>query len=178
MKKRFGKTVIALMEGDITEISMDAIVNAANSRLAHGAGVAGAIVRKGGESIQEESDTWVFARGKVPAGSAAITSGGELHCKYVIHAVGPRMGEGDEDEKLKRATISSLKLADKHRLKSIAFPAVSTGIFGYPMDRCARIMISTVIEYIKGKTRLEKIVFCLFGKEAYHVFEETFKKLL
>lgn len=178
MKQRIGKTVIMLIEGDITELSTDAIVNAANSRLAHGGGVAGAIVRKGGRIIQEESDTWVSTRGEVEVGSAAITSSGKLHCQYVIHAVGPRMGEGDEDEKLKRATTSSLKLADKHGLLSIAFPAISTGIFGYPIDRCAGVMLSTVIEYVKGATKLERIVFCLYGEEALKVFKSSFKELL
>ena len=177
MKKRFGKTEIQLLEGDITEMNTDAIVNAANSRLAHGGGVAGAIVKKGGQSIQEESETWIMARGEVPVGSAAITSAGELPSKYVIHTVGPRMGEGDEDEKLKSATLSALQLANKHSLKSIAFPAVSTGIFGYPMDRCAQVMISTVLEYIKKKTSLEKIVFCLLGDKPLQLFNETFKQL-
>lgn len=177
MRKRFAKTIIELMEGDITELDTDAIVNAANSQLAHGGGVAGAIVRKGGKIIQEESDTWIIARGEVPAGSAAITSGGELRAGYVIHAVGPRMGEGDEDEKLKNATLSSLRMADTHNLKSIAFPAVSTGIFGYPIDRCARVMLSAAIEYIKGKTDLVHIVFCLFEKEALQVFKKTLKEL-
>ena len=177
MKKRFGNTVIELIQGDITELDTDAIVNAANSLLAHGGGVAAAIVRKGGKSIQEESDTWVFARGEVPVGSAAITSAGELPCGYVIHAVGPRMGEGDEDVKLTGATLSSLQLAEKHSLESIAFPAISTGIFGYPLDRCAQVMLSTVVEYVKGETRLERIVFCLYGEEAFRIFVKTFKRI-
>jgi len=178
MKKIFGKTVIELIEEDITDLDTDAIVNAANSHLAHGGGVAGAIVRKGGHVIQEESDVWVKAwGGEVSVGSAAITSGGNLRARYVIHAVGPRMGEGDEDEKLKKATLSSLKMADEHSLKSIAFPAISTGIFGYPMDRCARIMLSTTIQYVRGKTGLERVVFCLFGKNAYEIFEKTFLEL-
>ncbi len=177
MKKKFTNTVIELIEGDITELETDAIVNAANSQLAHGGGVAGAIVKKGGSIIQEESDTWVFARGEVPVGSAAITSGGQLPARYVIHAVGPRMGEGGEDDKLMMATLSSLEMADRHSLKSIAFPAISTGIFGYPIDRCAHIMLSTVIEYVKDETGLESVVFCLFGKEAFDVFKKAFREL-
>ncbi|HEX9934838.1 MAG TPA: macro domain-containing protein, partial [bacterium] len=114
MKRRFGKTTVELVEGDITELQVDAIVNAANPQLAHGGGVAGAIVRKGGVIIQQESDIWVRARGPVPVGWAAITSAGSLAARYVIHAVGPRMGEGNEDEKLKRATIASLETADRH----------------------------------------------------------------
>lgn len=176
-KKHFGNTEIRLVEDDITEMETDAIVNAANSRLAHGGGVAGAIVRKGGLSIQEESETWIMDRGEVVVGSAAITSAGELPSKYVIHAVGPRMGEGDEDEKLKSATLSALQMSDKHSLKSIAFPAVSTGIFGYPLDRCAQVMLSTVLEYVKEKTSLEKIVFCLWGEESMKVFKKTLNQL-
>jgi len=155
----------------------DAIVNAANSCLAHGGGVAGAIVKKGGQSIQEESEMWIMARGEVVVGTAAITSAGELPSKYVIHAVGPRMGEGDEDEKLKAATLSTLQLSDKHSFKSISFPAVSTGIFGYPIDRCAQVMLSTVMEYVKEKTSLEEIVFCLLGDESMKVFKETLNQL-
>lgn len=176
MKKRFGKTKIELIEGDITGLVMDAIVNAANSRLAHGGGVAGAIVRKGGPSIQQESDMWIRARGPVPTGSTAITSGGRLPSRYVIHAVGPRMGEGDEDEKLEQATVNCLLTAEKHNLRTIAFPAISTGIFGYPIERCAQVMLSAVVAYIQGKTQIEKIVFCLYGKEAYAVFKNEFNK--
>lgn len=176
-KKKVHNTVIEVVDGDITEMDVDAIVNAANSKLKHGGGVAGAIVRKGGHTIQEESDVWVKAwGGEVNVGSAVITSGGDLAARYVIHAVGPRMGEGEEDEKLKKATMSSLQTAEHRNLKSIAFPAISTGIFGYPMDRCAQIMLSTVMEYIQDQTQLEQIVFCLWGKEAYQIFEETLKK--
>jgi len=178
MKKKFGKTVLELLEGDITEMKTDAIVNAANSHLKHGGGVAGAIVKKGGQTIQEESDVWVKVwGGEVAVGSCAITSGGALPARYVIHAVGPRMGEGDEDEKLRKATLSSLKMADQRQLRSIAFPAVSTGIFGYPMDRCAVIMLETARDYIREGTRIEHVIFCLWGKEAYTVFEKTFKTL-
>lgn len=177
MKKKFNKTVIELIEGDITELNTDAIVNAANSQLAHGGGVAGAIVKKGGAIIQEESDIWTLARGDVPVGSAAITTGGQLPTRYVIHAVGPRMGEGGEDDKLMMATLSSLEMADRHGLKSIAFPAISTGIFGYPIDRCAHVMLSTIIEYVQEETGLERVVFCLFGKEAFEIFKKTFKEL-
>ena len=178
MKKRFGKIYVELIEGDITEMGTDAIVNAANAQLKHGGGVAGAIVRKGGKIIQEESDVWVKAwGGEVSVGSVAITSGGSLPARYVIHAVGPRMGEGDEDAKLGKATLSSLRIADQHNLKSIAFPAISTGIFGYPMDRCAKVMLSTVVEYLKGDTELEKVVFCLFGGDAFKIFKVTFTKL-
>jgi O-acetyl-ADP-ribose deacetylase (regulator of RNase III) len=177
MKKRIGKTVVELMMGDITDMQTDAIVNAANSRLAHGGGVAGAIASKGGPTIQQESDLWVTVRGEVPAGSCVITSAGKLPARYVIHAVGPRMGEGDEDAKLKLASLSSLEMAENHNLRSVAFPAISTGIFGYPMDRCADAMLSTVIEYANGQTQLEWVVFCLYDQKAYDVFKKRFKEL-
>lgn len=176
MNRVFKSTAVELVEGDITTMQVDAVVNAANSKLEHGGGVAGAIARKGGPTIQEESDVWVKAwGGEVSVGSCAITSGGNLPARYVIHAVGPRMGEGDEDAKLRKATLSALRMADQHNLRSIAFPAISTGIFRYPLERCAEIMISTVIEYARGDTRLERIVFCLFGGDAYRVFEEALR---
>ncbi len=171
---RVGETDIELVKGDITELEVDAIVNAANSSLKMGGGVAGAILRKGGRSIQEECDKI----GYCPVGGAVITGGGKLKAKHVIHAVGPRMGEGDEDRKLQNATLNSLKLADKHGLKSIAFPAISTGIFGYPKDRCANIMLTTTIKYVKTQgTGLRKIIFCLYDDETYKIFQETLNTL-
>jgi O-acetyl-ADP-ribose deacetylase (regulator of RNase III) len=173
MKARVGRTEIEIMQGDITEMDTEAIVNAANDRLVLGAGVAGAIRAKGGPSIQEECDRL----GGAFVGGAVVTGAGRLKARYVVHAVGPRMGEGDEDRKLKNATLNSLRRADEKALKSIAFPAVSTGIFGFPMDRAAGIMLGAVKEYLEGETGLERIVFCLFGQEAYNVFDETFQKL-
>lgn len=179
MKKKIAQTWIELKQGDITEQDTDAIVNAANSALKHGGGVAGAIVRKGGHTIQEESDLWVKVwGGEVSVGSCAITSAGNLPARYVIHAVGPKMGEGDEDEKLRKATRNSLQMADKRNFDSITFPAISTGIFGYPMDRCAEMMLATTLDYVRNRTRLKRIVFCLFNPEALNVFEETFSRLL
>lgn len=159
---------IKLVKGDITELSMDAIVNAANAQLIMGGGVAGAIRRKGGKVIQDECDKI----GGTFVGGAVITTGGNLKAKHVIHAVGPRQGEGNEDEKLKNATLNALKLMDEHGLKSLAFPAISTGIFGYPIDKCAKIMISTAKEYLKGNTRIEEVVFCLFSQSDFDVFEK------
>ena len=165
---KIGNTVIKLVQGDITEQITDAIVNAANNQLILGGGVAGAIRIKGGPSIQEECNKI----GSINVGGAVITTAGKLKTKYVIHAVGPRMGEGNEDDKLKNATLNSLKLMDKHSLKSIAFPAISTGIFGYPIDKCAKIMIKTSKEYLQTKTQLEEIIFCLFTKSDFKVFEK------
>ncbi|MGH7450238.1 MAG: macro domain-containing protein [bacterium] len=165
------QTNLVLVDGDITEQATDAIVNPANSELILGGGVAGAIRRKGGPKIQEECDKI----GGTPVGTAVITTGGNLKAKHVIHAVGPQMGEGDEDRKLRDATLNSLKIADQHKLKSITFPAISTGIFGYPIDRCAEVMLTATIGCLRGKTGLEKVVFCLWGEEAYRTFVTTLK---
>jgi len=171
---KVGNAELVLVKGDITEVKADAIVNAANSRLKMGGGVAGAILRKGGKSIQEECDRI----GHCPVGGAVITGAGRLKARYVIHAVGPRMGEGDEDRKLWNATLNSLKLADKYNVKSIAFPAISTGIFGFPKDRCAEIMLKCVKEYLSsGRTGIERVIFCLYDDETYRIFDETLKRL-
>ncbi|MFW9874365.1 MAG: macro domain-containing protein [Candidatus Thorarchaeota archaeon] len=162
---------ITLVQGDITELGTDAIVNAANSNLILGGGVAGAIRKKSGPTIQDECNKI----GGTFTGSAVITTGGNLKAKHVIHAVGPRMGEGNEDEKLKNATLNSLKLMDEHKLKTIAFPAISTGIFGYPIDRCSQIMISTVKEYLSGNTQIEEVIFCLYTNSDFDIFFEELK---
>ncbi len=162
---------IILKQGDITELNTDVIVNAANAQLIMGGGVAGAIRRKGGPAIQEDCNKI----GGTFVGGAVITTGGNLKAKHVIHAVGPRMGEGDEDNKLKNATLNSLKLMDEHQLKSIAFPAISTGIFGFPIDRCAKIMIMTAKEYLSMDTQIEVVIFCLYSKSDFEVFEKELK---
>lgn len=169
-----GKTLL-LVQGDITERNVDAIVNAANSHLQHGGGVAGAIVRKGGQIIQEESNRI----GYVPVGNAAITLAGKLPCKYVIHAVGPMMGEGDEDNKLKKAVLNSLMLASGKGLKSISLPAISSGIFGFPKDRCAEILVREASRYLKEniKTSLELIEFCVYDDLTMGYFKKEFNKI-
>jgi O-acetyl-ADP-ribose deacetylase (regulator of RNase III) len=172
MKVNINKSILELREGDITEMQTDAIVNAANDRLVLGGGVAGAIRKKGGPQIQAECNKI----GGTFVGGAVITTAGNLKAKHVIHAVGPRMGEGNENEKLKNATLNSLKLADENNLKSISFPAISAGIFGFPIERCAEIMLKTTIEYLNGKTNLENVTFCLYGKESYQVFEKQLKQ--
>ena len=166
MKVDIKNRVLELVGGDITEMQTDAIVNAANAQLVLGGGVAGAIRRKGGPQIQAECNQ----KSPTFVGGAVITTGGKLKAKYVIHAVGPRMGEGNEDEKLKNATLNSLKVADENNLESISFPAISTGIFGFPIERCAKIMLKTTIDFLNGQTGLKKIVFCLFGRDSYEVF--------
>lgn len=173
MKLKIGESILELVQGDITEMQTDAIVNAANAALQMGGGVAGAIRRKGGPEIQEECNTI----GGTFVGGAVMTTGGKLKAKHVIHAVGPRYGEGDEDTKLRNATLNSLKLADTHSLQSISLPAISAGIFGFPKDRCAEIMLSTTIDYLKGKTNLKRIVYCLYDSETLQLFERELKKL-
>jgi O-acetyl-ADP-ribose deacetylase len=166
-----GKT-LTLVEGDITDIKTDAIVNAANAQLVLGGGVAGAIRRKGGPEIQAQCNQI----GSTPVGTAVITTGGKLKARYVIHAVGPRMGEGDEDSKLADATRCSLELAHERRLRSIALPAISTGIFGFPIHRCAEIMLDVSIRHLKGRTSIDHIVFCLYGSDNYSVFARQLAK--
>ncbi|NVL89458.1 MAG: macro domain-containing protein [Desulfobacterales bacterium] len=173
MEKKVGLAVLQVSQCDITEMETDAIVNAANAQLILGAGVAGAIRTKGGPKIQEECN----AIGGTFVGGAVITTGGNLEVRHVIHAVGPRMGEGNEDEKLKNATLNSLKVADENKLTSITFPAISTGVFGFPKERCAEIMLRTVIDYLKGDTRLKRVVFCLHGESSCEIFSETLARL-
>lgn len=141
------KQVLQLVQGDLTSETVDAIVNAANSHLQHGGGVAGLIVRKGGYEIQVESDAWIREHGPVTHSEPAFTRAGRLPCRYVIHAVGPVWGEGDEDRKLADAITGSLALAERLGLESVAFPAISTGIFGFPKDRAAGVIFSAISDY-------------------------------
>ncbi|MFQ5715943.1 MAG: macro domain-containing protein [Nitrospinales bacterium] len=173
MKIQVGTSAIEIVRADITESEADAIVNAANSELILGGGVAGAIRRKGGPSIQEEC----LAIGHCPVGGAVMTGGGRLKAKHVIHAVGPRMGEGEEEEKLRGANLNSLKRAEEKRLSSIAFPAISSGIFGFPMEACARVMLQTTHRYLSGKTGIKHVVFALFSEEARDTFTKTARSL-
>jgi O-acetyl-ADP-ribose deacetylase (regulator of RNase III) len=174
MEKIIQGRKLKLVQGDLTELAVDAIVNAANSALQLGGGVAGAIRMKGGPSIQEECDKI----GRTPVGEAAVTGGGNLKASYVIHAVGPQYGEGDEDEKLRNATLNSLKRATEKGLKSIALPAISTGIFGFPKDQCAQIMLRAASEFLAGqKTSLEEVILCLWSKSDLELFEKTLDTL-
>ncbi len=172
LKIPMNDTFLELVEGDITELEVDAIVNPANEQLKLGAGVAGAIRKKGGPSIQAECERI----GRTSVGTAVITGAGNLTAKHVIHAVGPKMGEGDEDRKLSSAVRSSLALADRHGLRSVALPAISTGVFGFPMDRCARITLTEINRYLQGGTKLERVVVCLFGDDAFKTFRRELKR--
>ena len=163
---------LELLEGDITELDVDAIVNAANEDLQLGSGVAGAIRKQGGPTIQEECDRI----GHTPVGTAVMTGAGELPVKQVIHAVGPRYGEADDDRKLASAVRASLALADRNGLRSIALPALSTGNFGFPVDRAARIMLTEIHRYLQGGTKLHKVVVALYDGETYGTFKRELRR--
>ena len=159
---------IILLQGDLTEMDVDAIVNAANNDLQLGGGVAGAIRRKGGEAIQGECD----AIGSIPIGGAAITTGGKLRARFVIHAASMQLGGETTSRALRSSTAHALRIAAERGLRSIAFPAVGTGIAGFPISECARIMLREVAEHLKKPTSLEKIYFVLFDAQALSEFEK------
>ncbi len=164
---------IKLVKGNIALLDVEAIVNAANKSLILGGGVAGAIRNFGGPSIQEECNKL----GSIEVGEAVITGAGNLKAKYVIHAAGPVYGEGDEDQKLAKATLNSLKLAERKKIKTIAFPAISTGIFHFPLQRCSQIMLKVAMEFLSKHDFPQEIIFCLYDDKAYSVFKETLEKL-
>ena len=166
--------ILEIIEGDITDLAVDAIVNAANVQLILGGGVAGAIREKGGPSIQAEC----MQAGGTYVGGAVITGAGNLKSEYVIHAVGPRMGEGNEDINLENATHNTLQLVVDHGLKSVAFPAISTGIFGFPIERCAEIMIHTTLNYLKRYEAPARVIFCLWGEENYKIFNKMVAEIV
>ena len=146
---------LQIVQGDITTENVDAIVNAANEHLQHGGGVAWAISKNGGPIIQQESDVWIQSNGPISYTHPAWTSGGLLPAKYVIHAVGPIWGQGDEDINLSKAVTGAMRMADELGLNSIAFPAISTGIFGFPKERAAKIIIETIEIYFTENTLSE-----------------------
>jgi O-acetyl-ADP-ribose deacetylase (regulator of RNase III) len=165
-----GGAIIRVVQGDLTQEPVDAIVNAANNQLAHGGGVAGAIVRAGGREIQRESAAWVQQHGPVPTGSAAITGAGRLRCRYVIHTVGPVWrNEGDEDELLASAVTSALKLAAEHEIETISLPGISTGIFGFPKQRGARIILEAVLA-ASARWQIKEINLISIGPKTANIF--------
>lgn len=166
------RTQLELVEGDITDLEVDAIVNPANDQLQLGTGVAGAIRRKGGPSIQEECNRI----GGTPVGTAVMTGAGHLKARWVIHAVGPQMGQGDEDKKLAAAVRAALALADRRGVRSMALPAISTGNFGFPIDRAARIMLTEIHRFLQGGTKLERVVVVLHCDEAFGVFKRELRR--
>jgi len=163
--------ILQIVQGDITTEEVDAIVNAANEHLQHGGGVAWAISKRGGPAIQQESDEWVRKKGTVSHAHPVWTSGGLLPAKYVIHAVGPTWGEGDEDMKLSSAVTGTLRVADELGLESIAFPAISTGIFGFPKERAAKIILNSITGYLsKGSSTLKTVRLVLFDNATAEAF--------
>ena len=159
---------IEVYRGDITQLELDALVNAANNRLWMGGGVAGAIKRAGGTEIEAEA----IKKGPIPVGEAAVTGAGRLKAKHIIHAAVMGQDLKTDAEKVRQATRNSLRRADELGIKSIAFPALGTGVGGFPLEECAGVMISEVHQYSAGKTGLEKVVFVLFGQPAYQAFEQ------
>jgi len=164
---------IEIVEGNIVLLDVEAVVNAANSHLKLGGGVAGAIRSYGGPSIQEECNKLA----PIETGQAVLTGGGSLKARYVIHAVGPVHGEGDEEAKLARATRKSLEIACEKKIRSIAFPAISTGIFGFPIQRCSEIMLQIAMDFLSKNEWPTEVLFCLYGQEAFSIFQETLEKL-
>jgi len=166
---------IVIQQGDLTEMDADAIVNAANNDLVLGAGVAAAISRKGGDAIQKECD----AIGSIPVGYAAITTGGKLKARFVIHAASMGFGGVRTTAKsLKTSTAHSLRIAAERGLKTIAFPAVGTGIAGFPLKECAEIMVREAAQHLRGETSIETIYFVLFDEAAEGIFKRVWKQTL
>jgi O-acetyl-ADP-ribose deacetylase (regulator of RNase III) len=173
MAVRFGETLFTLLSGNIVQQDTDAIVNAANSRLMGGSGVDGAIHRAGGPTILEDCRVIIRRIGKLRTGEAVITTGGNLHARHVIHTVGPVWQGGDkgEPELLANAYQNSLTVAVEHGLKTVAFPSISTGVFGYPMDRAAAVAISTIRQFCEGNVPLDEVRIVLFGDAVLKVYE-------
>jgi len=176
MEVKFGQTLFFLEEGDITRQETEAIVNAANSRLAGGGGVDGAIHRAGGPGIMEEC----LKIGHCPTGQAVLTTGGNLKAKCVIHTVGPiyRDGMRGEEKLLAGAYRECLKLAQKKGLRSVAFPSLSTGAYGYPLEEAAGIALKTVVGFIKENSVFDRVGFVLFGPQSYRAYESALKNLI
>ena len=164
---------VEILQGDLTEMDVDAIVNAANNDLQLGGGVAGAIRRKGGEAIQRACDEI----GSIPVGGAAITTGGRLNARFVVHAASMQLGRQTTARALRASTAHSLRIAVEKGLKTIAFPAVGTGIAGFPMRECAEIMLAEVVEHLKQPSTLEKVYFVLFDEAARDVFDEVWREM-
>lgn len=165
--------VIVFEQGDLTEAEVDAIVNAANNDLQLGGGVAGAIRRKGGPEIQKECDRI----GPIAVGEAAITTGGQLKARYVIHAASMQLGGRTTAEALRASTRNSLLRAKEKGVKSLAFPAVGTGIAGFPMKDCARIMLEEVVAHLKGETPVEQVRFVLFDQSGLNTFRQVWEEM-
>ncbi|OGO03234.1 MAG: O-acetyl-ADP-ribose deacetylase, partial [Chloroflexi bacterium RBG_13_52_14] len=174
MEVTVNQTKIRLVQGDITKQTTDAIVNAANSGLMGGGGVDGAIHRVGGPAIMEECRRIRDEIGRLPAGKAVITTGGNLKAKYVIHTVGPvwHGGSRGEAETLASAHTESLKLATEKGLQSISFPAISTGAYGYPVELAAKVALQSVVDFVSKSASLREVNFVLFDSPTYRIYAE------
>ena len=177
-KRLLSNQTIQIVQGDITTEEVDAIVNAANEYLQHGGGLARAISSQGGPAIQKESEAWIQEHGRVSHTQPAWTSGGRLPAKYVIHAVGPVWGDGDEDKKLEAAVTGSLQVADELKCSSLALPAISTGIFGFPKDRAAGIIFSTIERYFAKNlsSGLQTIKLVLYDPPTVDIFLKSWQE--
>jgi O-acetyl-ADP-ribose deacetylase (regulator of RNase III) len=169
---------IKLIQGDITKIEVDAIVNAANTSLLGGGGVDGAIHRAGGAAILEECQKIRARQGGCKVGEAVITTGGRLPAKYVIHTVGPVWNGGahGEEELLASAYRNSLQLAVEHKIETIAFPNISTGIYHFPKDKAAAIAVATVSEFLDQHDELKQVIFACFDRENYELYRDIINK--
>ena len=175
----FNNHTIEIVKGDITKEQTNAIVNAANSSLQHGGGVALAIASAAGKELIKECEQYISEHGQVPTGSAMITTGGNLNAKFVIHTVGPIWGSGNEDEKLRSAITSSLELCEKHDIKSCSFPAISSGIYGFPKERCAKLFFEVLSRYFneKADSIIELVRLCNIDEKTSSIFLAESKKV-
>lgn len=165
---------IKIVQGDITEMEVDAIVNAANNELILGAGVAGAIRTKGGPRIQEECNKI----GTIPIGEAAVTTAGRLKAQYVIHAASMGFGKFTDENSLLSSVKNSLLRAEEYSVNSIAFPAIGTGIAGFPIEKCAGIMLNTIIKHLKGNSNIAAVYLVLYDSHSYEIFKKMFKEVI
>jgi len=179
MEKVINKTRLSLIEGDITKQGTEAIVNAANSGLMGGGGVDGAIHRAGGPAILEDCKKIVAQRGRLPAGQAVITTGGNLKARYVIHTVGPvwHGGQSKEPETLASAYRESLKVAVENKCKSVSFPSISTGVYSYPLPEASRVAIGAVADFLSKDTSLEEVVFVLFDSRTFAAYKQALEEV-
>lgn len=164
---------IELLRADIKSLKVDAIVNPANPQMQHVGGIGRELVAAGGREIQEAS----AANAPLQPGTAVVTTGGNLLCRFVIHSVVPHMGEGDEDAKLRAATWAALEKAEELAIAAVALPAMATGAFGFSFERCARVMLGATIDFKPRARSLQRVVYCLFGQDPHDVFSRILKEL-
>ena len=170
---KVNQSLISLMKGDIVGLDVDAIVYYAQPDLVLGSGFGGAIATKGGPKVQEE----LKKMGPVKTTEVAVTSGGNLKARYIVHAVGPRFQEEDLEDKLRNTMLNVLQWAEENKIQSLAFPAMGVGFYGIPLDLCAEVMLSTVKEYLKKETSLKEVIVCLRDSREYGPFQRKMKEI-